>query len=486
MKSYKTLLFLLSVFCLLGIIWFIFPKNDLNIGGVKLRFPSYAKAIEPDTIAKIDVDSVLENIQKSFVMTCSESQLDSLTYFRDFLTKNPNRIYLPENDYQYFDAMFRLFEQADSTQTTYRVMHYGDSQIELDRISAVLRQSLQTLFGGGGVGITPAIQKIPSVSISQKTSGALTRYIVYGDSTTQRASHERYGVMAQFSALTGKANITFRQTTHSQAQERVKNFSRISLLVGNNSEGFSATLQADTFPARQRICPTDTSVSLLTWEFPHDIKKGTFQLEGNAEIYALLVDGEHGVAVDNNPLRGCSGTIFTRIDRETMRQSFALLNTQLIILQFGGNRMPSINSRANISAYMRQIRRQIDYFKSVAPEARLLFIGPSDMGKSVDGTITTWPNLPELNDSLKVTALQQGIAYWDMFNVMGGKNSMVRWVQHQPPFATSDYIHFTHQGANEIGEVLSKSFETYYQFYQLRQTMPNDSVIKFIHNDTLR
>jgi hypothetical protein len=122
----------------------------------------------------------------------------------------------------------------------------------------------------------------------------------------------------------------------------------------------------------------------------------------------------------------------------------------------------------------------------VAPKAKLLFIGPSDMGKSVNGTIKTWPKLPELNDSLKSISLRNNVAYWDMFNVMGGENSMIRWVQHQPAFATSDYIHFTHHGANEIGNVLSKSFETYYNFYNLRKTLPNDSVINFIKNDTIK
>lgn len=484
MKSYKTLLFILSIFLILGIIWLFFPKNNLKINGLEIRFPSYAKAIAPDTTVKIDVDSVLQSIQESFVMTCSESQLDTLNYFRDFLTKNPNRIYLPNNNYQYFDTLFYLLEQ--NSDTVYRIMHYGDSQIELDRISSVLRQSLQTIFSGSGVGMIPAIQKVPSVSISQKASGNFTRYIIYGDSTTQRAPHSRYGVMGHFSALSGKGTITFSVSNHMYAQEKVKQISRISLLIGNNSPDFKASLQCDTFPSMVKLCDGKEGVSLLSWSFPQNIQKGNLTLEGNADIYALLLDGENGIAVDNNPLRGCSGTIFTKIDKQTMQESFALLNTRLIILQFGGNRMPSITNKASINAYMKQIVRQIDYFKEVAPQAKILFIGPSDMGKSINGVISTYPMLSELNDSLKSTTLRNNVAYWDMFNVMGGENSMIRWVQHQPPFATTDYIHFTHHGAKEIGNVLSKSFETYYNFYHLRKDLPNDSVINFIKSDTIQ
>ena len=82
--------------------------------------------------------------------------------------------------------------------------------------------------------------------------------------------------------------------------------------------------------------------------------------------------------------------------------------------------MPGIASKKAISSYVRKIVMQFDYFKEVAPEARLMFIGPADMCKSEDGNLITWPLLPQLNDSLKVNCLKNGVAYWDTFNVMGG------------------------------------------------------------------
>ena len=206
-------------------------------------------------------------------------------------------------------------------------------------------------------------------------------------------------------------------------------------------------------------------------------------LQGNAEIYAVLLDGGDGVAVDNNPLRGCSGTIFTRIDKQVMKTSFELMDTRMIILQFGGNRMPGIYSSNSVSRYMSEIENQIQYFKEVAPQATLLFIGPADMGKSYNGRIGTWKGLPELNDSLKATALRNDIAYWDMFHVMGGEGSMAQYVKHKPALAGPDYIHFTFKGAQEIGDDLAKSLMTYYHFYKLRRGLPNESIHDFMHKD---
>ena len=119
----------------------------------------------------------------------------------------------------------------------------------------------------------------------------------------------------------------------------------------------------------------------------------------------------------------------------------------------------------------------------MAPQATLLFIGPADMGKSYNGKMGTWKGLPELNDSLRSTALRNEIAYWDMFHVMGGEGSMAQYVKHNPPLAGPDYIHFTTLGAQEIGDDLAKSLTTYYDFYKLRQRVPSDKVIEFVNLD---
>ena len=479
MKPIRILIFILSIILILGVAWYFFPAEGLAVGKHALRFPSYEEDLAPEQ-EEVDVDAVLNKVNKSFEMTCSDNLLDSMRFFRSYLKENPNRIYLPHNDYTYFDTLFYLLEHATEEGKTYRIMHYGDSQIEMDRISSVLRQKLQESFGGSGPNMIPAIQPVATISVSQHSSN-LHRYMVYGDAT--RASHNRYGVMSQFSQVLGGGSISFTQTSHSQAFEKAKEISSVSVLLGKNSQGFSATLKCDNIAPETKMLAANDSVSLITWILPTNVKRGTINFIGNAEIYAVLLDGEAGVAIDNVALRGCSGTIFTRINEATMRQSFDLLNTRLIIMQFGGNRMPGISSLKNITPYLAELEKQIRYMKRVAPKATLLFIGPADMGKSYGGKMGTWKNLPELNDSLRAMALRNNVAYWDMFNVMGGEGSMAQWVKHNPPMAGPDYIHFTFRGAQEIGSDLAKSFTTYYDFYKLRQHVPSAKVIEFINLD---
>ncbi len=473
MKARQVLLFIVGVFALMGVLWLATPADGVNLGPLNLRFSSYQRMVRDAGEVKVDVDSVLNAVQARFAM-----EEDTLSHYRKFFYENPDRIYLPGADYTYFDPVFRSMEKASSKGQTVRVLHYGDSQIEMDRISQDLREALQGRFGGIGTGMFPALGNVPSASISRNASGGFVQYTMYGDSTTSRAGHNRYGPLAQVVQLSGGGTVYLRSTRNKTAREGVKTFSTVSVLYGRPSGGFSVKAVSDTLKPKVSTQSAADGTTLMTWQFSRPVQKASLVFQGNAEIYGIGADGDAGVAVDNVPLRGCSGTIFTRISSSLMAESLDMMGVKLIIMQFGGNYMPVAKSTKVIEQYQEQIARQIQYFHEAAPEARILFIGPSDMGKSVNGRIVTWPNLPELVDSLKATALRNDAAYWDLYRMMGGENSMAQWVRHSPPYAGTDYIHFTPAGAQKVGEALSESLLTYYDFYELRKTLPSERVRK--------
>ena len=53
---------------------------------------------------------------------------------------------------------------------------------------------------------------------------------------------------------------------------------------------------------------------------------------------------------------------------------------------------------------------------------------------------------------------------------------MAQWVKHSPAYAGPDYIHFTPAGASKVGETFARSLLTYYDFYDLRKTVPASKV----------
>lgn len=465
MKAYKILLFITGVLAMLGVVWLLAPAGAVEVAGVPLHFPSYERTMAELTEEKVDVDEVLQKLDESFVI--SDSLRGMLQSYKDFILENPNRICLPDDDYTFFDNVFGQIEKAARQGKVYRILYYGDSQIELDRITGVLRDSVQKRFGGGGPGMFPPYARIPSPVITTVPSGGFRHYSMVADSIAGSAPHNRYGMLAQFSAVRGSGSVALKAR---------KSFSKVTLLLGNCDEGFSVELQCDTL-SMEKVCERDSAgVQMLQWSLPRAFRQAALKFRGNAEIYGIALDGRNGVAVDNVALRGCSGTIFTRIDAEQMKKSMSMEDVRIIVLEFGGNAMPGIKSEKMIENYVANMARQIDYFHRVAPQAKIIFVGPADMGKTVDGRVVTWPLLPELVEALKTMALGKGAAFWDMFHVMGGENSMVRWVAHSPQYAGPDYIHFTTKGAEFIGNALARSFMTYYDFYDFRKDLTQEQI----------
>ena len=55
--------------------------------------------------------------------------------------------------------------------------------------------------------------------------------------------------------------------------------------------------------------------------------------------------------------------------------------------------------------------------------------------------------------------LARGVAFWDLYDVMGGSGSMVDWVNSEPALAVRDYIHFTPKGASKVGSSLVRALD---------------------------
>ena len=206
------------------------------------------------------------------------------------------------------------------------------------------------------------------------------------------------------------------------------------------------------------------------FDLPDSSTTVRFSTWGSADIYGIQLDDTLGVSVDNIPMRGCSGTIFTRISSAQLKEYAANDNVRMIILQFGGNSMPYRKTGKSISEYKTSIEKQIRHLHSLAPDACILFIGPSDMSTNVKGKMQTYPHLPMMVDSLKAAANNAGAAYWDLYSAMGGDGSMVEWVKARPALAGSDYVHFTPRGAEAMGNMFVESLMLYYEYYRWRKS----------------
>ncbi|MCL2596999.1 MAG: GDSL-type esterase/lipase family protein [Paludibacter sp.] len=444
-----------------------FPKEGIKFFGHSFFFPTFEDVMVRDKNSS--AAEKMQILERELLMSEKQNKArsDSVIFFKNFFNTHPAAFVLPDNKTDFFDDFFEQIEKCCSENTAVHIMHYGDSQIEMDRISGILRQRLQERFGGFGAGLMPAVQIIPSSAVNQSSTDNINRYVISGQHRN-RASHNRYGALGQVAQVNGSGTISFGACNYGRTFSRTKHWSQVRVFLGQHSKSFQTTLLAGTLQQKQKVENMDNKFSILTWTID-STKRTSLNFSGSTEVLGIALESHCGVFVDNIPLRGSSGTFFSQIDRTSIAFMYNALNVKLIFLQFGGNMMPQINSQKTIDTYMENMAGQIQFLHQLAPQAKIVLIGPADMSKKVKGKLQTYPLLPELVESMERTANQNNAAFWNIFKVMGGSGSMIDWVRDKPALAAPDYIHFTSRGADKIGEILFDSMMKYYDFYKLRQ-----------------
>ena len=290
MRPYKVLLFIACVMACLAALCLVLPHR-IALGEKEVRWPTLAEVMgsEPvlfDTLELVDTLALAEvlSLPDTIVPEKSAEQLkpivpkvavDSTTDSRQFLSS--------------FYAALR-----ESGERKVRVMHYGDSQIEEDRMTMQIREQLQKQYGGRGVGLMPLLQTIPTRTTRQelRMNGRLIgpsqaqqgpkRYLVYGFKRDQRADG-LYGPMGQVAWMNDS--------------------------LAKGSEDLIAMCKPQSASAHYdewRIF-ADTSIRYTT-------SGDTVHLMGRGAVYGLSQESRTGVIVDNIPMRGCLGMVFTKMD----------------------------------------------------------------------------------------------------------------------------------------------------------------------------
>ncbi len=468
MKPYYTSLFMFAVIGVLAAVAAIFPAEGIEIGELSLNYPTLQEVFDQeDESTKPELSP-----EELLALRAQEMRLAEEREFLDFFEHNPAAIRLPKNnsgepDYRFFDSFFQALEGADTT--SLRVVHYGDSQIEEDRITRVLRNRLQQQFGGKGVGLVPLYQTVQSLTVGQYTSREPKRHSVFWLKQYRRTGSRMYGPMGQMSVLDSALTVSINPRSKLTGMLPAHYFDKVTLLTysGNN-------IYASWKGNRQTVTPANTRLQMTPLEVPDSSTSLSLTLSGSGDVYGIMLDGNTGVQVDNIPMRGCSGTIFVGIDAMQLSTYFRETNTRLIIMQFGGNNMPYLKSEKVIETYLTTLGEQVRYMQRQAPDAKILFIGPSDMTTRMQGKMQTYPWLPDFDARLAETITANGAAYWSMFMSMGGVGSMQQWVRSG--LAGSDYIHFTRKGSDEVGDMLCNALLTGYDYYNWRreQLLPNE------------
>jgi D-alanyl-lipoteichoic acid acyltransferase DltB (MBOAT superfamily) len=344
-----------------------------------------------------------------------------------------------------------------------RIMYYGDSQIEGDRITSYLRHALREGRNGTGPGLfLPVMPVMYTKSIWLKSSASWKRYN-YLSYKAGEISHNRLGPFmaicrflppGEISSSPEKAWVRIRPSKFADSSSA--NYDQLRIFYSNPAGKVSIKVTADntnvlTDSLKQSPELNEVACSL------NAAKDIVIEFEGmvSPDIYGISIESKDGIIVDNIPQRGSAGLEFTMTDKQNLRETYEKLQPDLIILQFGLNIVKNV--RNDYSYYKRGLYRQIERVKEVAPGVSVMVIGVTDMASGEGDSLESYRNIPSIISSQKEAADDAGAIFWDSYSAMGGQSSIISWSKKKPPLAQTDYVHFTYPGADTLSGMLIKA-----------------------------
>lgn len=500
MKPYHTLAFFASIFVLLALLILVFPRKGVEIGeDMKLEFATFEDVLGLNEIEYKDIDNIVEqgqdtikapNYQKSLFHNVFEKDTFNFrvtnTAARTVVVDVPHveevhQLQFPHGNKK---VLYRFFWHLQNQKDVVRILHYGDSQIEGDRITSFIRTNLQKQFGGSGPGLLPAVQPYNyGITIKQSNRGSWYKYNTMEHSKTvpsgrfgvlarvARFSPFRYGAtpdstqtdsLKQPKGYTYSGSVLFRRSDKAYPTNHV--FSQCRIFYGYNHAPATVSLNADgqNIGSQQLEPGAGLRVARFDVNSPERLSIN-FSGTDSPDIYGIALDANKGIAVDNIPMRGSAGFMFAKMNKELLGDMLKTMNVKLIIMEFGGNVTPYITS--DYGYYEKMFSRQLAVIREVAPDVSIIVIGPADMSRKVGGQYVSYPNIPRIRDALRNAAFAHQAAFWDMYSAMGGKNSMPSWVFADPPLGAKDFIHFSHKGAEVISRIFYNALITEYNQY---------------------
>ncbi len=380
-----------------------------------------------------DMDTLEEFIQSYYLLLDSDEYLQRFKFIRT--DKN-----LFAGDAQALKGFYeKLLELRSGLRSKVSIFQLGDSHIQSGYFSGTARSSLQKYYGNAGRGLVfplriagtnqPDDYRISSSGGFSRISSerGLCGYVLSGNdgASLDIATNNFYGNDNSFTKLS-----------------MISSLPGLRLVVNNDLES------AESYDLKLG----EYLYSTASWNAPtrnvHMALKGD-----NSRIYALMLENEQpGLLLHSTGVNGAG--FYNLCDQDLLFQQIGMLNPDLIVLSLGtndaqGNYRNEVFS-SNLNSFMNNLRRSnpnTPVLFTLPPDSQKRGKHNSDLGK-VDKTIVDY-------------AKSHNCAWWDLSEMMGGSNSILKWRSEQ--MASKDLLHYTPKGYMLQGYLFYQAFMKSYK-----------------------
>jgi lysophospholipase L1-like esterase len=367
------------------------------------------------------------------------------------------------DDKHNLNSFYAAIERVEAQEqgAVVRIAHYGDSPTTADLITADVRDLLQKRFGDAGHGfylIAKPWAWYGHRGVSSDSSG--------WDIEASNLTRNRDG-------LYGYGGVSFKGTPGARARFRLatSGYATVEISYWRSPSGGTFNLAA----CGESIGDTDTTgepgEAWAAHTIPADCKDVVLTVNsGQVRLFGIdFQRGVNGILYDSLGLNGAYISVLAKFLKEDhWAKHLQHYQPDVVVINYGTNE--SVYAAFVDKVFEKELRETIRRIRQALPNKSILVMSPMDRGeRNASGQIETVPALQRLVEAERRIAADEGVAFFNTFEAMGGNGTMAKWYAAEPRLVGADFIHPMPAGAKIIGNLLYKAILDSYNRYKTQK-----------------
>lgn len=343
----------------------------------------------------------------------------------------------------------RLFGLQQEHKRVVHIVHIGDSHIQADMMTAVLRKGFQRQFGDAGRGLVFPYQVARTNGPEDVTSGSTAVW------KTNRNSRPEIPIATGISGYgmhTEQRDATFYVTLKGDTATG-SYFDKIRLFPGNDSSCYTLTYNgslSETGCSGNRSHNHGLLIRLSEKTQSVTIAK-TYTATDSLDFYGLSLEKQNQPGIIYHTI-GVNGAQYYQYNQAPMFwQHIGALRADCYIISLGTNEAQ--NQRLNVDSFLAQVDTMVTRLKAARPNAVVVLTTPPGSyfrKKAPNKAVHT------VRDAIMAYCEQKQLSCWDLFSVTHGEKGTVAMAK--AGILRPDRVHFSREGYELQGALLLKAF----------------------------
>jgi hypothetical protein len=416
----------------MGLFWL----PDITIGSWDMRKIDILADLRPDSASE---DSVASIIPKAKLDSCKPG----ITCIEDMADASERGM----------EPLYAAIDNINSLGRPVRIAVLGDSYIEGDILTADLRELLQKRYGGSGVGYLPITTITAGFrrSVRQTFSGWTSHHANdpggYSSTWSNLTGHYFFAEGSASVSINGVSNYLSRLDTCQRSTLYYLSSGHANVTASING-GAAQSFSINPTPGVGSLS-VNGKIGRVTWKIGPS---------GHEVVYlGASMDCDKGVVVDNFSLRSSSGRHLDSVTDKMFQDFDAARHYDLVILMYGLN--VANKSASGYKVFSKHLASDIERMKRTMPGTGFLVIGVGDREQRTASGLKTMRGIVSLISVQQRLAFNSRVAFWNLYDAMGGEGSMANMVNARPQQANLDYTHINFNGGHKLAKLLFDAIE---------------------------